>query len=101
MGQAVPECARPPCTLQAFRGACARLSRRENPKGILQQSPGLRAASYPGKPRASIPFNLEEVAPASRMSKPLRSDHPTQRCACGVNGTTPLELRRARGYYPG
>ena len=72
----------------------------ENPKGILQQSPGLRAASYPGKRRPLMPFNLEEVAPVliGLINKADRD------CGIGVvrvGGATPSELGRTGAYCPG
>jgi hypothetical protein len=45
------------------------------PRGIAPSSPGLRAASYPGKQRRQNPPNLKEVAPLWQIGVLFNGSH--------------------------
>src|SRR5881394_2857078 len=59
-----------PCSLPASLSA---LRQALNPKGILQQSPGLRGTSYPGKTHATSETTLKGLWPTTTKIQPCRN----------------------------
>src|SRR6266704_971807 len=57
----------------AHRASLSTLRRPLNPKGIPQQSPGLRGTSYPGKTHAPSEPTLKGLWPTTTEIKPCRN----------------------------